>query len=141
MTPKWFNYVAAWGFHLGTWSGGVVMCAFTAWKAFPIVEPPTSAAYILWYAAAVLAAIPLGWLLAAIVICPFVVRLCELVNGAPHFKGDTVCILVGKNRGRVAQVYEEWPTRHQVRVDLGDVAKASVTDVYSYYEVCRSRRA
>jgi transcription antitermination factor NusG len=42
-----------------------------------------------------------------------------LKNGAPYLPGDSVRILVGRHAGRVATVYQIWPERGQVRVDLG----------------------
>jgi hypothetical protein len=108
-----------------------------AWKAWPILTPPSSWEFVLWYLVAILAAIPLGWLLGGVFLWPFVAMLCNRLNGAPYRKGEHVCVLVGKYRNRITQVYEEWPSRHQVRLDLGEEEKSKVTDVYSYNEVCR----
>jgi len=55
------------------------------------------------------------------------------MNGFPFHKGDTVQILVGKHKGHVAKVYDEWPERNQVRVDLGE--KETVADVFNYAEI------
>ena len=62
-------------------------------------------------------------------------------NGAPFTVGDRVHILVGVHRDAVVRVYEVWESRNQVRVELGDQEKKSVTDVFSYYQICREHDA
>jgi hypothetical protein len=62
-------------------------------------------------------------------------------NGAPYQVGDEVLILAGFHRNRVARVYELWPERQQVRVDLGEKERRDVTDVFSYVEICRRSAA
>jgi len=58
-------------------------------------------------------------------------------NGAPFRNGDLVHILVGPHRDRVVRVYEVWASRDQVRVDLGELERKDVVDVFSYFEICR----
>jgi hypothetical protein len=60
-----------------------------------------------------------------------------LSNGAPYQVGDCVRVLARRQRGRVARVYEVWGERDQVRVELGEEARARFEDVFSYHEVCR----
>lgn len=60
-----------------------------------------------------------------------------LDNGAPYQPGDQVRLLSGRHRGRVVTVYEVWSERGQVRVDLGDVERSAVKDVFGHVEVCR----
>jgi hypothetical protein len=60
-----------------------------------------------------------------------------LRNGAPYRVGDHVRVLACRHRGRVVRVYDLWKERNQVRVELGDEERERVTDVFSYFEVCR----
>ncbi len=52
-----------------------------------------------------------------------------------------VYLLVGRYRGRIWCIYEMWPSRNQVRVEIDEEAARTVTDVFSYTEVCRHRSA
>jgi hypothetical protein len=60
------------------------------------------------------------------------------LNGAPFHEGDHVQILVGLHRGRVVRVYAIWAERNQVRVELGEQKTKGVSDVFSYFQVCRA---
>lgn len=59
------------------------------------------------------------------------------LNGAPFHRGDCVQILSSRHCGKIVRVYDEWPERGQVRVDLGDDLKRDVEDVFSYVELRR----
>jgi hypothetical protein len=61
-----------------------------------------------------------------------------LRNGAPYHPGDSVRILVGRHAGQVATVYQIWPERGQVRVDLGEEARERTSDVFGYVAVMRA---
>jgi len=63
------------------------------------------------------------------------------INGGPFCKGDLVQVIAGAHAGKIARVYEEWPSRHQVRVDLGQREWKEVKDVYSYVQLCRVKEA
>ena len=58
-------------------------------------------------------------------------------NGAPFAIGDRVRVLGGPHRGLVTRIHACWPTRRQVRIDLGEDARRKVTDVVSEWQVCR----
>ena len=104
------------------------------------------AAYIMWTypdRAESIGAIVEGAILgtfAGIAIFATLASLREWLNGAPFHRGDRVQILAGKHKGKVVRVYDEWPERKQVRVDLGDQAKRDVEDVFSEVELCRESR-
>ncbi|MBN2310927.1 MAG: KOW motif-containing protein [Candidatus Hydrogenedentes bacterium] len=51
------------------------------------------------------------------------------VNGAPFHVGDTVQILAGPYRGRIARVYSSGPG-DLVRVELGDERREKRTDIF-----------
>jgi len=95
--------------------------------------------FSVWAALAVLLALPLGCILGAVFLWPFFFIVGSKINGSPFHEGDLVHILVGPHRDRVGRIYEMWPSRNQVRVEIGDQAKKDVTDVFSYNEICRER--
>lgn len=63
------------------------------------------------------------------------------INGGPFRKGDLVQVIAGPHAGRIAAVYEEWPSRNQVRIDLDEESWKAVKDVFSYIQLCRVKRA
>lgn len=88
-----------------------------------------------------LAAIPvagIGCIVGMVFIWMMLSGIAAWIQGWPFSEGDEVVILAGKNRGRVAKVYEVWEPRGQVRLELGDAAKKSVTDVYCAVAVTRT---
>jgi hypothetical protein len=60
-----------------------------------------------------------------------------LRNGAPFRVGESVRLLAGSHTGRVVRIYDVWAERSQVRVELGELARNRVEDVFSHVEVCR----
>lgn len=70
-------------------------------------------------------------------ICHTLFCLCTYANGTPYKIGDTLLILSGKHRNKTVRVYEMWKERNQLRVDLGEDAKASLEDIFSFNEVCK----
>ncbi len=60
------------------------------------------------------------------------------INGGPFHTGDLVQVINGTYAGQIAEVYEDWPSRNQVRVGLGESAKSK--DVFSHLQLCRVRR-
>jgi hypothetical protein len=59
------------------------------------------------------------------------------INGGPFHKNDVVQIIAGEYAGKIVAVYEEWPSRNQVRVDLGEAEYVAVKDVFSYVQLCK----
>jgi hypothetical protein len=55
------------------------------------------------------------------------------VNGGPFRRGDLVQIIGGAYAGKAASIYEEWPSRGQVRVDLSDSGVNDSKDVSCRY--------
>jgi len=62
-------------------------------------------------------------------------------NGGPFRKGDLVLVIAGTHAGRIAIVYEEWPSRGQVRVDLGEREWKEVKDVFTHVQLCKVKSA
>lgn len=73
-----------------------------------------------------------------LLLWPWVFATGGKINGSPFHEGDLVHVLVGPYRDRVGRIYEMWPSRNQVRVEIDEQAKKDVTDVFGYNEaVCR----
>ncbi|MBN1123871.1 MAG: hypothetical protein JXA82_02610 [Sedimentisphaerales bacterium] len=49
-------------------------------------------------------------------------------------------ILRGAHRNKEVRVYDVWPERYQIRVELGEKEKAEVTDVFSYLSIWKIGR-
>lgn len=62
------------------------------------------------------------------------------LNGAPFHENDEVQILVGPHKSEVAKIYEIWPDRRQVRLDLGENEKKTVNDVFAYTEIFKPKK-
>ncbi|MHC4503671.1 MAG: hypothetical protein ACYTFI_10225 [Planctomycetota bacterium] len=86
---------------------------------------------------AIPASIGLGWFIAALFVWPFVYAASRRINGAPFSVGDKVHVLCGPHSGKRVAVYELWPSRGQVRVELGEQEKADAKDVFDENQVCR----
>lgn len=59
------------------------------------------------------------------------------INRGPFHKGDLVQVLAGSYAGRIAVVYEEWRSRNEVRIDLGEQEWRETKDVFSYVQLCK----
>jgi hypothetical protein len=63
------------------------------------------------------------------------------INGGPFHNDDLVQVIAGPHAGETTTVYEEWPSRNQVRVDLGESERQNVKDVFSYVQLLRVKSA
>jgi hypothetical protein len=59
------------------------------------------------------------------------------INGGPFHRGELVQVIAGPYAGRIAAVYEEWPSRNEVRIDLGESEWKERKDVFSHVQLCR----
>lgn len=88
--------------------------------------------YVLTFALGmVLGAFP-GWMIFG--------NIARFLQGAPFAIGDTLCILKGKHKGKIYRVYEVWPERRQVRLDLGASERERTEDVFNDWEVCKVKQ-
>lgn len=106
-----------------------------------IVAGHSCEGFSVWSVLAALIALPFGCIFGAILLGPFFYVVASKINGSPFREGDLVHVLCGPYRDRVGLVYELWPSRKQLRVQVGDQAKEGVTDVFSYHEICREWKA
>lgn len=81
----------------------------------------------------------IGYLTGVLFLWPVLGRIALWIQGWPFQEGDEVVLLAGKNRGRMAQVYEVWESRGQVRVELGKQARRKCTDVFCAVLVTRAK--
>ncbi len=63
------------------------------------------------------------------------------INGGPFKEGDIVQVIGGPHAGKIAAVYEEWPSRSQVRVDLGEAEWKNVKDVFYNVQLVKVKKA
>jgi hypothetical protein len=87
--------------------------------------------------------IPIGLLVGGLFICFFLspfYRAMVRVNGGPFDKGDRVYVISGPRKGQIAEVYSQWQ-RLQVRIELGEEAKKTFTDVYSTLNLMKIKDA
>lgn len=142
MPPSRLQYFFAQPWLSNTWlvtvpSICVVVAVRASGASFASLTDWSSA---LWLVGIIALAFPFGYLLALVSGClvfPPLFRRCGLRNGAPFQKGDSVRILVGRNRDKVVRVYEVRESWNQVRVALSEQDQKNETDVFSDYEVCR----
>lgn len=133
-----FFYILAWA---STVTGALLFGGTTVgghW-ALPSIELLCQADFLANYIPSIMLGGIIGFFatpVGLIPLCPFF-RLLEKLNGAPFQVGDQVMILRGPHHGKIAEIYEIWESRNQVRLDLGPAEKCAVTDCFCYMEICR----
>lgn len=95
---------------------------------------------VLWGALAAIPMAALGWVMGVFVLWRFAGPLAARFQGWPFQLGDEVCILSGEHANTTALIYEIWEERGEVRLELGELAKAQVEDVISIVAVCRTKK-
>jgi len=135
------RYLIAHGWTLSTWGTGLLLAVFVGWSCAPTFALLLTASFSVFFVAAVLVAVPLGWVLGAIFLWPFVITIGGKINGAPFHDGDLVRILVGPHRDYIVRVYSVWTERNQVRVEIDEQSVKDVKDVFMLTEVCREKVA
>lgn len=137
MKPHFYHY---WGAHLtaiASQAGGVLLVSFVSISCAGLFSESSDAVSVLEGILAIIAAYGLGALLGVMtfgsLFCPVVYWLA----GAPFAVGDKVMILRGPRKRKIAEVYEVWDSRGQVRLRLSDEERDAVADVFSCNEVIR----
>jgi hypothetical protein len=145
MTASRWQYFFASGWPLVIWFGSFAFAFVTVVaRLFGWPTQFDSVGMLLSWIAGIVAAALSGLLVATVlswVVVRPLYRYRARLNGAPFQVGDHVEVLAGRDRGSVAAIYELWPERRQVRVDLGEVSRASVQDVFAETSVRRADRA
>lgn len=92
---------------------------------------------MVWTVCAIVISLPIGaWIggILGAILLPPLFRWREKANGGPFAIGDRVQIIAGKHAGRIGRVYA-LPQGAPFRVDIGPLAAADFTDVFSGVEV------
>jgi hypothetical protein len=120
-------------------AGGVALVSVVSVACAGLFAEPIDLLSLLTVILAVAAAYGLGALLGVIILGRlFSLLVCKLA-GAPFSVGDKVIILRGRRKGKVAEIYETWDSRGQVRLRLSDDESEGVADVFCYYEILKSQ--
>lgn len=133
MTPSFLQklFARSWIWTTGFFGIAVLTALALAMKAFP--DWPQMVVLVLF--GAIGGAAVSG-------VCLKVLWLVRVrINGGPFHKGDLVQVIAGVHAGKTATVYEEWPSRNQVRIGLGDGLSKEVKDVFSFTQICRIKQA
>ena len=120
-------------------AGGVALVSVVSIACAGLLAKPVEPLALLEVILAVAAAYGLGALLGVIVLGRLFYPLVSKLAGAPFSVGDRVIILRGRRKRRVAEIYEIWDSRGQVRLRLSDDEREAVADVFSYYEVMKTK--
>jgi hypothetical protein len=141
MKPAFHHYLLA---HTATFSiivgivGAIGLLLFVVYKEGALMGEWPVVGWIF------LTAIPvagIGFVVGVAFIWTILGGIAARIQGWPFVEGDEVVILAGKDRGRVTKVYEVWESRGQVRLELGDEAKESLTDVYCAVAITRTNHS
>jgi urea transporter len=126
---KIFASMAAWV--IGFFVIAVGTALFIAIQAFPM----QGAMFVLVITGAIVG------LVVSVLFVKILRHVRVRINGGPFHKGDFVQVIAGPHAGRIATVYEEWPSRNQVRVDLGESECKEAKDVFSYVQLLKVKSA
>lgn len=132
MKILWLHRIAAYGFQITCLGTALLFGIYVGVLGFPGAGYLTDLSNLAPYAAAIILNGLLGCMIGAVVIWRLVGWLFYWIQGYPFQNGDKVYILVGQHAGTTSRIYEIWPQRSQVRVDLGEKMKANVEDVFCY---------
>jgi len=146
MKPNRIQYIFAKDYPLAAWF--LAFALFSAALVIKECQPSTAVfldlPYLLLFLFSLLLAPVLGFFLSLPFAWVLVRPLYDFrarLNGAPFYPGDRVRILVGPHCGRVANIYQVWDIRGQVRVELDEQSKKEMKDVFSFTQVCHESYA
>ncbi len=135
MKPRFYHY---WGAHLlaiVSQAGGVTLVSVISIACAELFTGSSDALSVLEGILAIAAAYGLGALLGIMILGRLLYPVVYWLAGAPFAVGDKVMILRGPRKRKIAEVYEVWDSRGQVRLRLSDEEREAVADVFSCCEV------
>lgn len=132
MTPSPIRYFFVYGFKVSMCIGAIILAVGVG---------SVCDQFSLWAVIAVLVAVPLGCILGALFLWPFIFHIGSKVNGVPFHNGELVHILAGRYRDSVGHIYAIWKERNSVLVDLGEQAEKDGPHEFGFNEICRERDA
>jgi hypothetical protein len=137
MKPRFYHY---WGAHLlaiVSQVGGVLLVSVVSISCASLFTGSGDMLSVAEGILAIAAAYGLGALLGILILGRLFYPVVSWLVGAPFAVGDKVMILRGPRIRKIAEVYEVWDSRGQVRLRLSDEEHDAVADVFMCYEVFR----
>jgi hypothetical protein len=137
MKPRFYHYCGAHLTAIVCQAGGVFLVSVVAVACAGLFTGSPDVLSVLEGIVAIAAAYGLGALLGILILGRLFYPIVRWLAGAPFAVGDKVMILRGPRIRKIAEVYEVWDSRDQVRLRLSNEECEVVADVFSYYEVLR----
>ena len=137
MKPRFYHYCGAHLFEIVSQIGGVILVSVVCITCAGLFAESSDALSVIEAILAIAAAYGLGALLGILILGKLFYPVVFWLAGAPFAVGDKVMILRGPRIRKIAEVYEVWDSRGQVRLRLSDEEHDAVADVFSCYEVFR----
>lgn len=137
MKPRFYHYMGAHLTAIVAQAGGVILVSFVSIACAGLFTGSPDTLSVLEGILAIAAAYGLGALLGILTLGILVCPIVHWLASAPFTVGDKVMILRGQRARKIAEVYEIWDSRAQVRLRLSDEERDAVADVFSYNEVVR----
>lgn len=137
MKPRFYHYLGAHLVAIVGQVGGVFLVSTVSVICAGLFQDSTDLLSVAEGILAIAAAYGLGALLGILILGPLFYPIVCRLAGAPFAVGDRVMILRGPRIRKIAEVYEVWESRRQVRLSLSDEERDAVADVFSYNEVFR----
>ena len=112
---------------------GLTLASLTDWRSALTTVAIVVLSLILGFFAAIL----IGYMVLSPILQDRVIK-----NGGPFKVGDTVQILAGPHMGRISRVYSSANLQDDsVRVELGEIEKETLKDVFTSMELLRENDA
>ena len=92
----------------------------------------------LWTIFAGVAFTTMGLVIGITFIWQFIGRVVLKLQGWPFHTGEIVEVLTGAHEGTIAEIYEVWESRAEVRLSIGKEEREQVNDVFSAINVVRA---
>ena len=138
--PRSFHKIVARAF----WFAAFLGSAGGLWLFFQILDdagvPLHSVQFDFWTVSAALALTAMGFVIGVAFLWQFVGRIALRFQGWPFRVGEAVEVLTGNHAGTVAEIYEIWESRSEVRLRIGIAEAESVEDVFSGINVTRQKK-
>jgi hypothetical protein len=139
MKPRFYHYCGAHLLAIVSQVGGVMLVSVVSITCASLFTGSADALSVAEVILAIAAAYGLGALLGVLILGRLFHPVVYWLAGAPFAVGDKVMILRGPRIRKIAEVYEVWGSRGQVRLRLSDEEREVVADVFSCYEVFKLR--
>lgn len=137
MKPRFYHYLGARLVGIACQAGGVLLVSIVSMACVSLFTGSSDALSVLEGIVAIAAAYGLGALLGMLFLGRLFYPIVCWLAGAPFAVGDKVVILRGPRARKIAEIYEVWDSRGQVRLRLSEAEQKAVADVFSFNEVLK----